>query len=260
MACWNIEEITILPGRTRDGRPEQFREISLRAGEIVSIVGSTGSGKTSLINDIEVFARGDTATGRTILVNGDYPPDDFVRDPSQKPVALITQNTKCLADLPVAAFLGMHVRARKIRDENVIERTIALANEFTGEGITGTMRMTSLSGGQTRSLLIADAIIISNAPIILLDEVESGGIFRDKVIRLLREHRKSVLFVTHEPLLALLAERRIVMKNGGIGQVLVPGEKEHAAIEQLSRMNEIVCRFREKVRAGEILEIPGCAA
>jgi len=37
--------------------------------------------------------------------------------------------------------------------------------------------MTQLSGGQIRSLMVADAILISNTPIILLDEVENAGIF-----------------------------------------------------------------------------------
>ena len=72
------------------------------------------SGKTAFINDIEVFAQGDTATGRTVLVNGEVPAEEFIRDPSKKPIALITQNTKCLADLSVEAFLAMHVRARKM--------------------------------------------------------------------------------------------------------------------------------------------------
>lgn len=256
----SIDEITILPGHRRDGKRESFKSITIRAGEIVSIVGSTGSGKTALINDIEVFARKDTVTGRTVLINGDYPPDALVRDPSRKPIALITQNTKCLADLTVAAFLEMHVRARKIENDHIVERTVALANEFTGEGITNGMRMTSLSGGQTRSLLIADAIEISNAPLILLDEVESGGIFKDKVMTLLKEYGKSVLFVTHDPLLALLAGRRIIMKNGGIEQVLVPGKKEQAVIDSLSKMNETISSFRERVRAGEILADVGCPA
>ncbi|MEN6609341.1 MAG: ATP-binding cassette domain-containing protein [Methanoregulaceae archaeon] len=256
----SIDEITILPGHRRDGKQESFNRITIRAGEIVSIVGSTGSGKTALINDIEVFARKDTVTGRTVLINGDFPDDALVRDPSRKPIALISQNTKCLADLTVSGFLEMHVRARKIGNDRIVERTVALANEFTGEGIANGMRMTSLSGGQTRSLLIADAIEISNAPLILLDEVESGGIFKDKVMTLLEKYGKSVLFVTHDPLLALLAGRRIIMKNGGIEQVLVPGNKEQAVIDSLSQMNEVISSLRERVRAGEILADARCPA
>ncbi|MBP7299216.1 MAG: ATP-binding cassette domain-containing protein, partial [Methanoculleus sp.] len=170
-----IREMTILPGRSRSGEPERFGAITIRPGDTISIVGPTGSGKSAFINDIEVFARNDTATGRTVLVNGAHPPEEFIRNPAHKPVALITQNTRCLADLAVAEFLAMHVRSRKIEDEGIIRKTIDLANEFTGEAIRPDARMTALSGGQTRSLLVADAVMIAAAPVLLLDEVENAG-------------------------------------------------------------------------------------
>jgi ABC-type lipoprotein export system ATPase subunit len=252
-----ITSITILPGTAKDGAREQFGTIVLQPGDAVSIVGSTGSGKTAFINDIEVFARNDTVTGRSILVNGEVPPDAIVRDPSQKPIALITQNTKCLADLTVTDFLLMHAKARKIAPEAVVGETIRLANEFTGEKIGGSMRMTALSGGQTRSLLIADAITISSAPIILLDEVESGGIFKENVIASLKSRGKAVLFVTHDPLIALLADRRIVMKNGAVSAVIVPAGREREVLAGITAMDATLSRVREQVRAGELLDDRG---
>jgi len=116
------------------------------------------------------------------------------------------------------------------------------------------MRMTALSGGQTRSLLIADAISISSAPIVLLDEVESGGIFKENVIASLKSHKKAVLFVTHDPLLALLSDRRIVMRNGAVGAVLQPEGREKKNLSLISDMDVFLSRMREKIRAGEILD------
>ncbi len=259
MSTGMIREITILPGRNRAGAPENFEAIVIRPGETISIVGPTGSGKSAFISDIEIFARNDTVTGRTVLVNGEFPPEEFVRDPAKKPVALITQNTKCLADLTVAAFLEMHVRSRKIEDETLVQKTIDLANEFTGEKIRGEARMTSLSGGQTRSLMVADAITVSNAPILLLDEVENAGIFKDRVIEVLREHGKAVIFVTHDPLVSLLSTRRIVMRNGAVESVLEPGGCETEALAAALRLDGILARMRERIRAGELITDPAIA-
>ena len=235
-----IQEITILPGRSRNGEPEQFEAITIRPGDTISIVGPTGSGKSAFINDIEVFARNDTATGRTVLVNGTYPPEEFIRDPAHKPVALITQNTRCLADLTVAEFLAMHVRSRKIDDEGIVGRTIDLANEFTGEAIRPDARMTALSGGQTRSLLVADAVMVAAAPVLLLDEVENAGIFKERV---------------HDPLVSLLSARRIVMRDGAVERVIEPDGRESAALREARRLDGILCRMREEIRAGNL--IPG---
>lgn len=249
-------EITVLPGRNRDGQQEGFERIVIRPGDTLSIVGPTGSGKSAFINDIEVLAQEDTTTGRSVLVNGKEPPEELVRDPAKKPIALITQSTRVIADLTVARFLGLHIQARDTFGKGLIARTIALANEFTGEKIADSMRMTSLSGGQTRSLLIADAILIGQTPILLLDEVENAGINKERVIACLKEYKKAVIFVTHDPYLALSTDRRIVMKNGAVAGVLEPGNRERDIIGTVSGMDAFLWEIREKIRGGELIGDP----
>lgn len=253
MDAYRIKEITLLPGISRDGVRETFDEIVIRPGDTISIVGPTGSGKTALINDIEVFAQQDTATGRSVLVNGALPPDILVRDPAKKPIALITQHTKCLADLSVREFLAMHLQARKCADPERVEETITLANRFTGEAIAETMRMTALSGGQTRSLMVADAIVISDTPLILLDEIENAGIFKDQVIASLKEHERAVIFVTHDPYVSLLSDRRIVMQHGAVVKVIESDGSEQAALTAVAGIDTLLYTLRERIRAGELI-------
>lgn len=243
--------ITILPGRSRDGQQEQFERIDINPGDTVSIVGSTGSGKSAFINDIEVLAQADTVTRRTILINGVEPSEEMVRNPSRKPIVLITQNNRCIADLRVSDFLSLHMKARGIQDESVLLATIDLANEFTGEKIQPHYRMTALSGGQTRSLFIADAVRIGNAPILLLDEVENAGIAKERVITRIKEHGRAVILVTHDPLLALSTDRRIVMQNGAVREMIHPSGSEQILVRQLATMDQFITEIRDKVRNGE---------
>ncbi|HEY3362186.1 MAG TPA: ATP-binding cassette domain-containing protein [Methanosarcina sp.] len=242
--------LTIQSGKNRLGEQEGFESIEIRPGDTLSIVGPTGSGKTALINDIETLAQGDTVTGRRILINGEEPPESFVREPTFKPIAMITQNTRCLADLSVEEFLLMHIRARKPGREDLLEETMALANTFTGEAISLKSRMSGLSGGQTRSLMIADALVIGDTPILLLDEIENAGIFKDRVIQSLQGGNKAVILVTHDPYLALTADRRIVMKNGGVTSVIESNGEEQHLIEDLALIEDRLHQIREKLRQG----------
>ena len=76
-----IRQVSILGGKGRDGLPDAVGRLDLNMGDVVSIVGPTGSGKTTLINDIELFADGDTPTGRRILINGERRRRNYRDDP-----------------------------------------------------------------------------------------------------------------------------------------------------------------------------------
>jgi ABC-type lipoprotein export system ATPase subunit len=253
-----IQKITIRGGNGKDLQPEKVGEFTLEMGDIVSIVGPTGCGKTTLINDIELFANRNTPSGRQVLINGEPVPDDFTFDPSKHPIALISQHTNFLSDLPVGEFLSIHATVRGAHNiETVVEETIAFANQLTGEAIIKNTAMTELSGGQTRSLLIADAVIIGNSPIILLDEIENAGIHKTKALDLLKNYRKIFVFVTHDPTIALLSDFRIVMKNGAMQKLIRSNAEERVAADKLKRIDNIILNYRGLVRAGEQLTAAG---
>jgi ABC-type lipoprotein export system ATPase subunit len=137
--------------------------------------------------------------------------------------------------------------------DEVIEETIEFANQLTGEAIIRETCMTELSGGQTRSLLIADAVIIGNSPIILLDEIENAGIHKTKALELLKQYRKLFVFVTHDPTIALLSDCRIVMKNGGMQKLIRSNPEEKAAAGILRKMDDTILFFRGLIRDGNEL-------
>jgi ABC-type lipoprotein export system ATPase subunit len=260
-----IQSISILGGKSRSGVPEAIRRIDLKMGDVVSVVGPTGSGKTTLINDIELFANNDTQTGRSVLIDGVRPPLQYRDNPAMNPIALITQHTTFLSDLPVKEFLTAHAGIRctdHSQTQAMIQGTLDFANQLTGEPVVLESRMTELSGGQTRALLIADATIICNTPIVLLDEVENAGINRTKAMELLRRYQKIFIFVTHDPRIALLSDFRIVMQGGSITNVLTTNAEEKAFSVKVSKLDDLLSAMRDKIRMGERLtshELEGLA-
>ena len=109
-----------------------------------------------------------------------------------------------------------------------------------------------MSGGQSRALMIADIAYISDAPVVLIDEPENAGIDCEEVIRLLAGKEKIVLISTHDPLIALSCEKRIVIRNGGQRSAC---EKEWKVY--LEEVNQKMKMIRGKIRNGEnIVEQP----
>jgi len=249
-----IKKITIMGGQGKNGAKEPVAGINLEMGDIVSIVGPTGCGKTTLINDIELFANLNTPSKRKVLINDDTPPDEWMFDPSKNPIALISQHTNFLSDLPVKDFLKIHAQIRQTkRSESIVEETVNFANQLTGEPLNLESAMTELSGGQTRALLIADAVIIGNSPIILLDEIENAGIHRTKALELLKKYEKIFIFVTHDPRIALLSDFRIIMKNGAMQKKIVTEGEEKEVAEEIKKLDDLFFDFRNRIREGEYL-------
>lgn len=247
-----INKITIFGGIGKDGQPEKVERFDLKMGDIISIVGPTGCGKTTLINDIELFANRNTPSERKILINDEPIPEDFSFDPSKHPIALISQHTNFLSDLPVGEFLKIHAKIRGSENtESMIAETLDFANQLTGEAIIRGTAMTELSGGQTRSLLIADAVIIGNSPIILLDEIENAGIHRTKALKLLKKYKKIFVFVTHDPRIALLSDFRIIMSHGAMQKMITTNAEEKMAAIGLKKIDDVMLEFRNLIRAGE---------
>ena len=250
----DVNKITLFGGFGKDGSKESVKEFSMEVGDIVSIVGPTGCGKTTLINDIELFANCNTPSGRRVSINDKPVPEDSIFDPSNHPIALISQHTNFLSDLPVEEFLTIHAIVRGAADvESIITETLDFANELTGEAIMKDIAMTELSGGQTRSLLIADAVVIGNAPIILLDEIENAGIHRTKALELLKRYKKIFVFVTHDPCIALMSDFRIVMKNGAMQQLIYTRQEEKNVVAKMKQIDDMMLEFRQIIRSGDEL-------
>ena len=246
----DIRTITIIGGQNKSGDAENVT-LTVSAGEIISIVGPTGSGKSRLLADIECLAQGDTPTKRTVLVN-DKPLTLTERfRMGTHLVAQLSQNMNFILDISVAEFLEMHAKSRLIENSApVIDACFTAANDLAGEPFTRETKVTQLSGGQSRALMIADTAYISESPIVLIDEIENAGVDRERALAVLTKNDKIVLISTHDPLLALRADRRIVIKNGGIADIIETSDEEKASLAHIENLQRTLSAVQHDLRTG----------
>lgn len=249
----DVASISIIGGTDKTGAKENV-EVTLSSGSVTGIVGPTGAGKSRLLADVEWLANGDTPTKRVIWINGKEVDADFRFSMEQKLVAQLSQNMNFVMDTTAGEFVKMHAESRFAENpEELSKEVVSMANELAGEGFQYDTPLTSLSGGQSRALMIADTALLSRSPIVLIDEIENAGIDRKKALSLLVQKGKIILLATHDPILALLAEKRIIIRNGGIVGVIETSETEKAFLSELEVFDNRMLRLRERLRNGECI-------
>ncbi len=192
-------------------------DISIRRGEIVSLLGPSGCGKTTLLRAIAGLI--DIDKGR-IRVGG----VDITDLPThRREVGVVFQNYALFPHLDVRGNIGVGLRAKglgkaaiaaRVEEMLKLTRLEALANRSVG----------ALSGGQQQRVAVARALAVSPR-LLLLDEPFSA---LDRKLRetmqvelrgLLSTHGITAIFVTHDQEEAMVVSDRIaVMREGRIEQ------------------------------------------
>lgn len=204
-------------------RALQGVSVSVERGEFVAIMGSSGSGKSTMMNIIGCLDR--PTRGQFIFEGRD--------------VARLSEPE--LADIRSQrigfVFQSFNLLARTSALENVIlpllygpaaaltsgERNDRGREMLAGIGLADRARSmpNQLSGGQQQRIALARALI--NHPAVLLADEPTGNLdthtsheIMEIIRRLNREQRVTVIVVTHESDIAAYADRVIVMRDGRI--------------------------------------------
>jgi ABC-type lipoprotein export system ATPase subunit len=254
----SVRSLTVLAGVAKSGERER-ESLSVEAGEILCVVGPTGSGKSRLLGDIECLAQGDTPSGRRVLIDDAEPKPEWRYAAHRKLVAQVSQNMNFVVDLSVGDFIAMHAECRQVSNVNhAVREVIACANDLAGEKFGARASLTELSGGQTRALMIADTALVSASPVVLIDEIENAGIDRRRALDLLASRDKIVIISTHDPILALMGDRRAVIRNGAVAALLSTTPEERAHLARLQEIDAAMMNIRHALRMGErIGALPG---
>jgi ABC-type Fe3+/spermidine/putrescine transport system ATPase subunit len=199
--------------------------ISVRAGEVVSLLGASGSGKTTLLRVISGLADPDdgeiTLDGRIVWGKGTAIPAE------RRGIGMVFQDYALWPHMSVARNLAFGLEAQRLPGPEVAAR-IEHALEVTRLGSYRDRYPSELSGGQQQRVAIArclaarPALMLFDEPLSNLDATLREDM-RVEMMDLVRREGITVVYVTHDQAEAMAVSDRIaVMRNGTVAQFDTP--------------------------------------
>lgn len=202
--------------------------LNIKEGEMVSIMGPSGSGKSSLLNILGLLDG---------MYEGEYLLDGInVADLTEKEqaglrgekIGFVFQSFHLLKDLSALDNVKMALilaNERKSMKQRMGKKEMIQKSQYMLErlGMKDHMdqRASELSGGQQQRVAIARALV--NEPSVLLADEPTGALDQkngETLLELLSEIHgdgNSIVMVTHDPKVASVAERQIYIEDGKIG-------------------------------------------
>ncbi|MBV9568803.1 MAG: ABC transporter ATP-binding protein [Hyphomicrobiales bacterium] len=240
---------------------QAVRELSLtiRQGELLTLLGPSGCGKTTLLNMLAGF---EAPGAGSIIIDGR---DVTAVPPYRRETGMVFQSYALFPHMNVFDNVAFGLRMRKMAKPE-IERAVERALEMVKlEGLAW-RRIGQLSGGQQQRVALARAIVIE-PKVLLLDEPLSAldknlrGAMQVELRELHERTGLTTVFVTHDQEEALgLSDRIVVMSRGEIQQVATPLELYRSPangfvasfIGEINRLPPARCRIQGKDALFEI--------
>jgi putative ABC transport system ATP-binding protein len=197
-------------------------DLSIEAGEMISIQGPTGGGKSTLL---QLLGALDKPTSGSIQI-GDKDlaklSDRQLADLRAEKIGFVFQGFNLIPTLTALENVEMALVPSGISPEERAQRSLA-ALESVGLGDRATHLPSELSGGQQQRVAIARALV--KKPDVLLADEPTGNLdesTRDEIVALLeslwREHGITLIIVTHDSQVARRAQRHLTIKNGKVSE------------------------------------------
>jgi len=209
--------------------------LSLRAGEMVAIVGPSGSGKSTLLH---LLAALDTPTSGTVYFEKktlETYRDEAVAEFRNRRIGFVWQRHHLLPDFTAAENVAMPLLMR----DSSLDSALEVAGRWLKEvGLESRMqhRASQLSGGEQQRVAIARALVggpsllLADEPTGDLDERNSSAIM-DLIERLHRTHQLTSILATHNPVLAKRCDRILRLEHGLLQPDAVDQQAPSSAVE-----------------------------
>ncbi len=189
-------------------------------GEFVAIMGASGSGKSTLLG---LLAGLDTPTAGNVHLNGtaiSYLAEDKLAQVRGKTIGFVFQSYQLIPTLTALenVLLPYELNSESNDPAGGLNRARELL-QSVGLGDRMDHYPVQLSGGEQQRVALARAFVL-RPPIVLADEptgnldTTNGAHVLELLLHLNRSEGTTLVLVTHDPVLATYANRRIVLRDG----------------------------------------------
>ncbi|MDM9645125.1 ABC transporter ATP-binding protein [Rhizobium sp. S163] len=198
-------------------------DLSIKKGELVALLGPSGCGKTTTMRSIAGLLN--PASGRITLDGA-----DITRvSANKRNVGLVFQSYALFPHLTVYENVAFGLRLKGVSGQD-LDSKVTAGIKSVGLASFASRKPGELSGGQQQRVALARSMVME-PKVLLLDEPLSNLDarlrleMRAELQRVQKETGVTMIFVTHDQIEALaLADRIVVMLNGGIEQIGTPEE------------------------------------
>ncbi|MBR4034724.1 MAG: amino acid ABC transporter ATP-binding protein [Clostridia bacterium] len=203
-------------------------DLSLKKGEVLSIIGSSGGGKTTLLrclNFLEIANSGLITVGDKTVFAAQEGEKPTIAPEAQLSFGLVFQQFNLFPQYSVMEnlMLAPKLRAKRQKNGESLDEIRARAEKLLSTvGLTEKANAypCQLSGGQQQRVAIARALMLSpdilcfDEPTSSLDPELTGEVLR--VIRSLKDSERTMIIVTHEMEFARNVSDRVIFISDGI--------------------------------------------
>lgn len=208
--------------KTMEGTIEAFKNITLeiKSGEFITIMGKSGSGKTSLLHIIGLL---DHPTSGEINMDGNIISSiserDLVNIREQK-IGFIFQSYHLLPNMTALenVLLPLHLKKNLTHDEKLLMAKEALREVSLYDRMDHLPKQ--LSGGEQQRVAIARGLV-KNPSLIIADE-PTGNLDEETEIEILNllkklhNNKRTLIIATHNTFVRNFAERNLIITNGSL--------------------------------------------
>lgn len=198
-------------------------DFSIDKGEVFAILGTTGSGKTVLLESIAGFNKG--AEGH-ILVNGENISKVPIED---RNIGYVYQNYILFPHLSVYDNIAYGLKIKTKNKEEVRKRVIEIAKDFMIEGILNQYPDT-LSGGEkqrasmARALVLEPDVLLLDEPFNALDQKTKREVY-NQIESVRNKYSCTIIIVTHDFNEAVnIADRIAIILKGKLKRICLSEE------------------------------------